>query len=83
MNMKRKRIAMTISLPPETAQAYERLARQKAKNRSQLFRDMFQLYQEQALEEEFSKLQRYGSKIAKKKGVITEKDVERLVFEGR
>jgi metal-responsive CopG/Arc/MetJ family transcriptional regulator len=81
--MKRKRVAVTISIPPEIAQEYERLARQKAKNRSQLFRDMFQLYKEQALEEEFAKLRRYGSRLAKKRGIFTEKDVEKLVFEGR
>jgi hypothetical protein len=44
---------------------------------------MFQLYKEQALEEEFAKLQRYGSRLAKKRGIFTEKDVEKLVFEGR
>ena len=81
--MKRKRVAVTISIPPEIAQEYERLARQKAKNRSQLFRDMFQLYKEQALEEEFAKPQRYGRRLAKKRGIFTEKNVEKLVFEGR
>jgi len=44
---------------------------------------MFQLYKEQALEEEFAKLQRYGRRLAKKRGIFTEKNVEKLVFEGR
>ena len=81
--MKRRRVAMTISLPPEMAQDYERLAQQQAKNKSQLFRDMFLLYKEQALEKEFFELQRYGTKLAREKGVLTEEDVERIVFEGR
>ena len=81
--MKRRRVAMTISLPPEMAQDYERLAQQQAKNKSQLFRDMFLLYKEQTLEKEFFELQRYGTKLAREKGVLTEEDVERIVFEGR
>lgn len=81
--MKRRRKAITISLPPEVAEDYEKLAQQQTKNRSQLFRDMFRLYKEHTLEEEFLKLQRYGGKLAKKKGIMTEEDVERLVFERR
>ncbi|MCK4819993.1 CopG family transcriptional regulator [bacterium] len=81
--MKRRRVAMTISLPPEIAQDYERLAQQQAKNKSQLFRDMFLLYKEQTLEKEFFELQRYGTKLTRGRGVLTEEDVERIVFEGR
>lgn len=74
---------MTVSLPPEIAEDYERLAQQQAKNKSQLFRDMFLLYKEQTLEKEFFELQRYGARLAREKGVLTEEDVERIVFEGR
>jgi hypothetical protein len=81
--MKRRRVAMTISVPPELADAYNRLAQQQAKNKSQLFRDMFLLYKEQILEREFYGLQRYGTRLAREKGVLTEQDVERIVFEGR
>jgi hypothetical protein len=81
--MKRRRIAVTISLPPEVAKDYERIADQEAKNKSQLFRDMFLLYKEKTLEREFFDLQRYGAKMAREKGILTEKDVERIVFEDR
>ena len=81
--MKRRRVAVTISLPPEIAKDYERIADQEAKNKSQLFRDMFSLYREKTLEREFFDLQRYGAKRAREKGILTEKDVERIVFEGR
>ena len=74
---------MTISLPPEIAREYEKIAQKESKNKSSLFRDMFRLYKEKSLEQEFLELQRYGSKLARSKGVFTEKDVERLVFEGR
>jgi metal-responsive CopG/Arc/MetJ family transcriptional regulator len=81
--MKRKRVAVTISLPPEIARDYEKIADQEAKNKSQLFRDMFSLYKQKALEQEFFDLQRYGAKMARERGILSEKDVERIVFEGR
>jgi metal-responsive CopG/Arc/MetJ family transcriptional regulator len=81
--MARRRAAITISLPPEIAEDYERIAQKEAKNKSQLFRDMFVLYKKEAAEREFFELQRYGSKLARGKGILTEKDVERIVFEGR
>ena len=74
---------MTISLPPDIAQNYEKLAQQEAKNKSQLFRDMFLLYKARTLEQEFYDLQRRGAKLARKKAILTEKDVERIVFEDR
>lgn len=81
--MKRRRVAMTISLPPEIAENYEKLAQQEAKNKSQLFREMFLLYKARTLEQEFFDLQRQGARLARKKGIMTEKDVERIVFEDR
>ena len=81
--MKGRRVAMTISLPPEIADLYERLAKQESKNKSQLFREMFQVYRAGKLEQEFFELQRYGAKRAREKSILTEEDVERIVFEGR
>lgn len=81
--MKRRRVAMTVSLSPEIAEDYEKIAEQEAKNKSQLFRDMFLLYKEKAREKEFFELQRYGARKARGKGIITEEDVERVVFEDR
>ena len=81
--MKRKRVAMTVSIPPDMAEDYEKIAEQEAKNKSQLFRDMFLLYKENVREKEFFELQRYGVRLAKGRGILTEKDVERIVFEDR
>jgi metal-responsive CopG/Arc/MetJ family transcriptional regulator len=81
--MKRRRIAMTVSIPPEIANDYEKIAEQEAKNKSQLFRDMFLLYKKKAREKEFFELQRYGARKARGKGIITEEDVERIVFKDR
>ena len=81
--MKKRRVAVTISLNPEIAKDYEKIADQEAKNKSQLFRDMFSFYREKTLEREFFDLQRYGAERAREKGILTEKDVEKIVLEGR
>ena len=67
-----KRTPITVSVPPDLARKFEKLAKAEAKNKSQLFRDMFRAYQQQRLEEEFFELQRYGAKQARKKGILTE-----------
>lgn len=79
---KRNRVAMTISLSPDVAREYEAIAKAKGETKSQLFREMFSLYRQQRLEEELSRLQKYGTKKLKEKR-FTEKDIERLVFDNR
>ncbi len=81
--MGQKRVPLTVSLPPPLAKEFDRLAKNEAKNKSQLFRDMFRAYQQHRLEEEFFELQRYGIRQARKKGILTEADVEALVFQDR
>jgi metal-responsive CopG/Arc/MetJ family transcriptional regulator len=81
--MKKTRTAVTISMPQDMAQEYDKLARKLAKNRSVLFREMFLTYKKQAMEKEFRELQRYGAGLARKRGLLTEADVEKLVFGGR
>lgn len=81
--MKRSRVPVTVSLPSNLAENFERLARAEAKNKSQLFREMLTVYERRRREEQFHELQRYGAKKARKKGVLTEADVEKLVFQGR
>jgi|LNFM01.2.fsa_nt_gb metal-responsive CopG/Arc/MetJ family transcriptional regulator len=81
--MKRTRVPITVSLPSNLAENFERLAKAEAKNKSQLFRDMLTAYERRRREEQFHQLQRYGVKQARKKGVLTEADVEKLVFQGR
>jgi predicted DNA-binding protein len=79
---KRQRVAITISVPPETAQEYRKIAKARGETISQLFREMFELYKEERLKEEFYTLQRYGARKARELK-ITEKEIEKIVFEGR
>jgi metal-responsive CopG/Arc/MetJ family transcriptional regulator len=83
MKTKKARTAVTISMPQDMAEEYERLAKMMAKNKSVLFREMFLAYKRQNLKEEFRELQTYGTTLAQQKGIFTESDVEKLVFEGR
>jgi metal-responsive CopG/Arc/MetJ family transcriptional regulator len=78
-----KRVPVTVSLPPDLARKFERWAKAEAKNKSQLFRDMFRAYEQRRLEQEFFELQRYGVRQARKKGILTEAHVEALVFRNR
>lgn len=78
----RKRVAMTLSVPPDMAKEYEKLAEEKGESKSQLFREMFGLYRREKLEDEFYRLQRYGAGQARNLR-LTEKAIEKLVFEER
>ena len=81
--MKKTRVPVTVSVPSDLAAQFEKLAKVEAKNKSQLFRDMFATYRQRKGEEEFFALQRYGVRQARGKGVLTESDVEALVFQSR
>ena len=83
MEKKKTRAAVTISMPQDMAEEYDKLARRLEKNRSVLFREMFLAYKKQNLKEEFRELQTYGTALAQQKGIFTESDVEKLVFERR
>ena len=83
LKMKKTRAAVTISMPQDMAEEYDKLAKRLAKNRSVLFREMFLAYKRQNLKEEFRELQTYGAALAQKRRLFTESDVEKLVFEGR
>ena len=81
--MARKTRVLGFSVPPEVAEEYERLAKRERRTKSDLFREMIAAYKAHRAEEEFNSLQSRMSRRARAKGVLTEKDVERLVFEDR
>ena len=81
--MGRSRVAVTISIPPRLAEDYDRLARITAKNRSQLFREMFELYRQSQEEEAFEASSVTAAARPASEAVLTERDVARLVFQDR
>lgn len=81
--MGRKTRVLGFSVAPEIAEEYEQLAGRQRKTKSELFRQMVEAYKAKLDEEEFFRLQKKMARRAQKKGVFTEKEVERLVFEDR
>jgi len=81
--MGRKTRVLGFSVAPDIAEEYEQLAERQRKTKSELFRQMVEAYKTTLDEEKFFRLQKKMARRAKKKGVFTEKEVERLVFEDR
>ena len=81
--MARKTKILGFSVPPHLADEYERMAAREGKTRSELFREMVAVYRQKRDEEELYRLQQRMSRAARKRGALTERDVERIVFEDR
>jgi len=81
--MARKTALLGFSVSPALAKEYERLAEREGTTKSELFRRMVASYKTEREEEEFFKLQRKMTRRVRAAGVLTEKDVERIVFEDR
>jgi len=81
--MGRRTKVIGFSVIPELAKKYEQLAARQHMNKSELFRQMVETYKAKLDEEEFFRLQSKMARKAQKKGVFTEKEVERIVFENR
>jgi len=74
---------IAVSVPPESAEDFERMARQEGRNKSELFREMLRVYRAYQETGRFESLQRYGAARARALGVRDERDVERLIGEAR
>ena len=81
--MGRKTTVLGFSVSPELARDYEKLAEREGTTKSELFRRMIQCYRAEREEEEIYKLQRKMARRARGAGILTEKEVERIVFEDR
>ena len=72
-----------MSVPPDAAREFDRIAEKEGRNRSELFREMLSVYRTYLEARTFESLQRYGAAQAARQGIRTEKDVERLIREAR
>lgn len=81
--MKRLSKVLSVSVPPDTAKDFDRIARQEGRNKSELFREMLRVYRAYRETRTFESLQRYGAAEARGKGITDERDVERLIRESR
>lgn len=83
MAAKRSSRVLTVSVPPETAADFDRIAEVEGRNRSELFREMLRVYRTYLETRTFETLQRYGAAQASRSGIKSERDVERLIRESR
>jgi metal-responsive CopG/Arc/MetJ family transcriptional regulator len=81
--MKRASKVLAVSVPPESAKDFERIAEEEGRNKSELFREMLRVYRVWRETQRFESLQRESAAVAREKGIKTEKDVERLIQEFR
>ena len=72
-------VKKTISLPPELAKEAENTARAEGKTLSAVIQDALRLSRKQRLMSEMQDIQRFWSELAKEKGILTEKDLERYL----
>jgi hypothetical protein len=81
--MVRKTSVFGFSVSPALAKEYERLAEREGTTNSDLFRRMVTTNKAEREEEAFVALQRKMTRRVRKTGVLTEEEVERIVFEDR
>ncbi len=74
---------LSVSLPPEAAEEFDRFARAEGRNKSELFREMLGVYRAYRETRTFESLQRYGAARARQLAIRDEGDVERLIEEAR
>lgn len=74
---------VTVSLPPDLADDFERIADEEQRTRSELFREMLRVYRTQRQLQEFETLQRYGAERAEELGILSEDDVLALLEQER
>lgn len=72
-------IKRTISLPPELAAEAEELARSEGKTLSGVVQDALRESRARRLKAEFREIQGFWSRKAKAKGILTERDLDRLL----
>jgi predicted transcriptional regulator len=72
-------VKKTISLPPDLAKETEKIARAEGKTLSAVVQDALRATRAVRLKTELRDIQRYWSRKAKAKGLLTEKVLERCL----
>jgi len=70
-------VRKTISLPPDLAREAEEVASEEGKTLSAVVQDALRLARRERLKQEFGHAQEFWSRKARKRGVLSEKELER------
>lgn len=74
-------VKKTISLPRELVKDAEDVARNEGKTLSAIIQDALRLARAQRLKRDLKQIQSHWARVAKKKGILTEADLERYLRE--
>ncbi len=77
MATKTKRKILNISLPPKLYEDVEKLAEEQSKAKGEFVREVIREYVEK--DRRWKQIRKWGEESAKKMGIKSERDVERLV----
>ncbi|HZZ93236.1 MAG TPA: ribbon-helix-helix protein, CopG family [Usitatibacter sp.] len=72
-------VKRTISLPPDLAAEADEMARAEGKTLSGVIQDALREVRARRLKAEFHEVRKFWSARAKEKGILTERDLERLL----
>lgn len=81
--MARSTKVLSISVPERLAEELDRMAAEEGVSKSELFRSMVKAYKRERAAADFRELQRRLAPKARARGIKTEEDVDRIVFEDR
>ena len=81
--MTRSTKVLSISVPERLAEELDRMAAEEGVSKSELFRSMVKAYKRERAAADFLELQRRLAPKAQARGIKTEEDVDRIVFEDR
>jgi metal-responsive CopG/Arc/MetJ family transcriptional regulator len=81
--MPRASKTFTISLPPEMAEKVKEIAKEENRNLSELFREAIRVYQQEREIKEIRRIQRLLKPKLAAKGILSEEQIEQLVYEDR
>ncbi len=70
---------LSFSLPPETANKIEDIAKKEQRSKSELLREMVQVYEERQAEDEWQDLFAFGEKTAKRFGIKSEDELFKIL----
>ena len=72
-------VKRTISLPSDLAEEIDEISRAEGRSVSSIVQDALRLARAQRLKSEFSDIQGFWSKKAREAGILTQKDLDRLI----
>jgi len=79
--MKRQRVVVNMSVPPEFCSILNKTAKEKKISRSELLRRSFKKYI--ASEKRWQMIREWGSETAEKMNIKTDRDIEKIIDEYR